>query len=241
MFKKILIKFILTAYFLFTSNHICYSKNNFSVKYEHKNVSEFYPYDSIIQEYTKIDKFYLSKTCITLYNVTSWIGNSAGDFRRIEIQNKNGVTVIFDNSEGWVKAYGPISKYLTNDYFLEINIGGTEPVLIFFGYTYQSQPGWLTIISLQGPKPEIIFNQEVSLIKIVKNGKSHKLIIDYDFWERGDDNGASTRLRASADAYKSCREIYIENNELKVVPCTRTLADDKREELEENKKTNQVK
>ena len=79
------------------------------------------------------------------------------------------------------------------------------------------------------------------MIKIVKNGKSHKLIIDYDFWERGDDNGASTRLRASANAYKSCREIYIENNELKVVPCTRTLADDKREELEEKKKTNQAK
>jgi len=164
-----------------------------------------------------------------------------GDFSRIKIIKKNGNQFNFDNIDGWEKAYGPISKYLTNDYFLEINIGGTEPVLIFFGYTYQSQPGWLTIISLQGPKPEIIFNQEVSLIKIVKNGKSHKLIIDYDFWERGDDNGASTRLRASADAYKSCREIYIENNELKVVPCTRTLADDKREELEENKKTNQVK
>jgi len=196
-------------------------------------------------EYTEIAELSISSGSVSLLNITNWINNEPGDFRRVIIKKNHFNKILFDNIDGWEKVYYPNKKHLTNDYFLELNIGGSEPVLIFFGYIYASLPGWLTIISLQGPKPEIIFNKELSLAKIVPNGDSYKLIICNDkhfiedYYEEKHIKGKLiSRKPKVKNPYKFCSEIYIENNELKIVPCTRTLEDDRKEELEEKKKTN---
>ena len=227
----------------FTYPKLLYANN--SIKFSPNYISKFYPYDpGDVYEYVLVSKFELNdRGFIKLLNIKGWGGEEPGDFRKIEIVTKNRVKYEFDNSEGWVKPYDPIEKYLTNDYFLEINIGGSEPILIFFGYIYASLPGWLTIISLQGTKPEIIFNKELSLAKIVPNGDNYKLIICNDkhfiedyYEEKYVKGKLISRKPKVKNPYKFCSEIYIENNELKVVPCTRTLADDEKEKVEENEK-----
>ena len=220
------------------------------VKYNAGNVEKMRSYDPADEQLmVEIGKMNLENVVVRFFQYSpSLEAREPGDFSRIKVINKNSKEFNFDNIDGWIKPYDPIEKYLTNDYFLELNIGGSEPVLIFFGYIYASLPGWLTIISLQGTKPEIIFNKELSLAKIVPNGDNYKLIICNDkhfiedyYEEKYVKGKLISRKQKVKNPYKFCSEIYIENNELKVVPCTRTLADDEREELEEKKKINQVK
>ena len=226
----------------------CRKKNKHILQYDRKYIGEMRNYVND-RLFTRISKFNINGIFVELLHSTGALKTGEGGaFSRIKVIKKNGSSFDFDNIDGWVKPYDPIEKYLTNDYFLELNIGGSEPVLIFFGYIYASLPGWLTIISLQGPKPEIIFNKELSLAKIVPNGDSYKLIICNDkhfiedyYEEKYVKGKLISRKPKVKNPYKFCSEIYIENNELKVVPCIRTLADDEREELEEKKKPNQVK
>ncbi len=122
---------------------------------------------------------------------------------------------------------------------MEVNIGGELPILIFMGWHDGCDISPVTIISIQGPKPEIIFNKQIHIVKFAKNGSSSKIIIceDYNFFYANFTEGKVDNPKVP-NPYKNCKEIYIENNELKVVPCTRTLADDEREEAEEKSKTN---
>jgi len=236
----------LSFYFIFVTNILAFHSNE-SIVFNKKYVIQFRQCSDTNIKYIEVEKFIIFNTSITLFNVDC-IVKEPGDFIKAIIKKPSDTEITFQNFDGWVKVPSEFRKYTNNPYFIPLNIGSEEPVLIFFGYTYASSPGWLTIISLQGPEPEIIYNQEVDLAKIVKNGKTYKIIVDdgggffYEKYIEKYKNGALiSRKPKVKNPYKFCSEIYIENNELKIVPCTRTLEDDRKEELEEKKKPNQVK
>jgi hypothetical protein len=141
--------------------------------------------DSLVQEFegnkginfdeVPFDKVYNEmngKNRIILSDVTD-SGGEPGDFRKIQIEGYN-----FPNIYAWIKIPERLKEYSENDYFLQLDMGFEKPVLIFIGYSYASKPGYLTIISLDSAKPEIVFNYGFSISKIekIEGQDTYKLI-----------------------------------------------------------------
>ena len=128
-----------------------------------------------------------------------------------------------NNRDGWV-SLKKFSNLRKNLFCLCINIGEKRnPVLIFTGCQDGNSPGLLTIISLEEDKPIIIYNKQANLKRIVKNGKNYKLRVQYDYDEHLVDKDENLY---AVEPNPYCDEIYIENNELKVVQTYRVPEDD---------------
>ncbi len=146
------------------------------IKFDEKNVLEFS--DNKIFEGRKLSFIevlranYAQKELILL-NCVNW-ENDPGDFRKIKIGSTE-----FVNMGGWTKVPEEYSKYSESDYFLELNLDNRSPVIVLFGYVYASDPGYLSVISLTGANPELIFNMKVLLKEVVMNGDNMGLVINF--------------------------------------------------------------
>jgi len=124
---------------------------------------------------------------IQIENYKGWTDTEPSDFRKIVIHFKDNYEL--KNAEGWskvskMKVNNSLTKHskLNNDYFVSLDIGLKYPVLVFFGYWYDSKPGYITIVSVDNKEPEIIFNKQFDIQEVVKvkNKNYYKLIGIYD-------------------------------------------------------------
>ena len=139
-----------------------------------------------------------SNDLITLYNCEGW-ESDPGDFRRILIKMDGGKNLEIKNMGGWIKVPEQFKEYYENPHLLLLNIGFTKPILVLFGYQYESEPGYLTLVSINQDKAELIFNEKFEVLRILKTGddERYKLI----------------------GIYKGKNyELFIEKNELRFLP-----------------------
>jgi hypothetical protein len=111
------------------------------------------------------------KEKIILDKLNDW--NDPGDFHRVRIEFKD-ICYNFYNSSGWVEVgkstadeyiqnFSSISKIKSNYIILSEN--NNNLLLFVFGYVYASSPGLLTIINLSMKEPQLIFNEDCSIVK----------------------------------------------------------------------------
>lgn len=224
--------------FLISSNRNMEKDNNSNMKInfpKEYNESLIVVDPNVYTNFKKIYDFHIEDKNIKLQNALEWTDGRVDDFLKILINCKGKSEYIFENYDSWTKINNKFKKYSLNQYCLYVDIGGKKPVLIFFGCQPDgSNPGLITIISLEGDKPEVIFNSEYDLKRIVKIGKSYRLRMQSDYDEYNEDENGNAY---AVNPNPFCEEVYIQNNELKVVKTKRVPEDDECVEQEQKSRT----
>ena len=121
--------------------------------------------------------------------------NEPGDFTRIAVSLNGEEPAIHDYYGGWVKVPSQFSEYTVHGFAMYLDIKPNRRIAILFGYVYESQPGYLSIYTVNSNKFELIFNQKLRLLEVVNLGEKdgYKLIVDnlsnqkYEIFIEGDE------------------------------------------------------
>lgn len=126
----------------------------------------------------------------------------------------------FTDINSWVKFPTELQKYnqIKNPYFLYLDIGEGNKVLILQGFRYGCDygGGFITIILLEESSPKIVFNKQCIIRKIIRNGASCKFRVSFGGFEYGGDMKEDRKGRTIPYGLESMRicDIYVKNNEL---------------------------
>lgn len=154
-------------------------KNKPFLKKEKEGKLTYDPAGEIKEDLNKDGKEDLFKT----YNYTGWEGADPGDFRKIEIETHEKFEL--KNIAAWVRLSNMnLNKSLlsykseNNDYYVTLDLGFNNPVIICFGYWYADTPGYISIFSVDEEKPQLVFNKpfHVREVRKVKGSNYYKLI-----------------------------------------------------------------
>lgn len=148
-------------------------KNQSTIQFDKENVIDFS--DNKVFEgqeisYKEVGKVNYAQKELVFLNCVGW-ENDPGDFRKLKIGDTE-----FVNMGGWVKVPEEYSFYSEDGYFLEWDLGNNTSVVVLFGYVYASDPGYLSVINLSS-NPELIFNRQVMLKEVQKNGNIQVLVV----------------------------------------------------------------
>lgn len=168
-----------------------------------KKIVENKTYNNLDVSFFVLDKMTLDingngkKDDIVFENCVGWEESEPGDFRQLQISLDDKSIVIFKNFGGWIKVPENLNKFSDNNYFIPVNMGFKNPVLVFFSYSYASESGYLTLYTYLDNEVRPIFNQKVWLrdVETIDN-RLQRLVVDYNY---GDEPYG----------------IWVENNELK--------------------------
>ena len=126
-----------------------------------------------------LDKLYM-------YNYNGWEETEPGDFRKIEINTKK--KYVLKNVNSWIRLSNmnietPLIDYKEkdNDYYVSLDFGFNNPVIVVFGYWFADTPGYISIFTFEHDKPELIFNKPFHVTKIEEgiDSKIKKLVGTY--------------------------------------------------------------
>lgn len=114
---------------------------------------------------------------LLLYNCKGW-ENDPGDFRKIVLELNGNKVLESLNLGGWINLPIKLQQGSSPPSFLLI--GSKIPVLAFVGYPYESEPGYLTLISVNGEKSELVFNQKFNLSNVTDASGQYSLEGEYE-------------------------------------------------------------
>lgn len=124
---------------------------------------------------------------LKVYNYKGWEESEPGDFRKIEIKTKG--EYVIKNVDSWVKLSNlNLNKALlefktdNNNYYVSLDIGFRNPVIVCFGYWYADIPGFVSVFSVDDKEPKLVFNKPFHVKKVEKtqNTNYNKLIGVYN-------------------------------------------------------------